>query len=195
MNAPFNLALQEKNNLRVTNHPLSGSIVVAANASFGVSYSSRYRGSSKPGDLVLDPFAGSNMLSLLARSHPTLRRRARHVPTGLDAGRGVGEGLGMHICTGLVFVRDAQPGDVIELRIIDVVPRFCANPGYPGKAFGSNAAAWWDFHYKDLITEPKPREVITVYEVDASGERNLLARHVFHRAAECLRQRGGIGIA
>lgn len=32
---------------------------------------------------------------------------------------------------------------MIELRIIDVTPRPCANPQYPGKAFGSNTAAWW----------------------------------------------------
>src|SRR2546423_3122256 len=87
-------------------------------------------------------------------------------------GRGAGEGLGVHILTGPVYVRGAEEGDVIELRIIDVAPRPCANPKYPGKAFGSNAAAWWGFHYKDLLTEPKPREVITIYEVDATGERN-----------------------
>ena len=87
-------------------------------------------------------------------------------------GRGAGEGFGVHICTGPVFVRGAEPGDVLEVRIIDVEPRPCANPQYKGKAFGSNAAAWWGFHYKDLLTEPKPREVITIYEVDASGERN-----------------------
>ena len=33
-------------------------------------------------------------------------------------------------------------------------------------------AAWWGYHYKDLLTEPKPREVITIYEIDAAGERN-----------------------
>ena len=87
-------------------------------------------------------------------------------------GRGAGEGLGVHICTGPVAVRDAAPGDVLEVRIVDVKPRPCANPRYKGKSFGSNAAAWWGFHYKDLLTEPKPREVITIYEVDASGERN-----------------------
>ena len=87
-------------------------------------------------------------------------------------GRGAGEGLGVHILTGPVYVRGAGEGDVVELRIIDVAPRPCANPKYPGKAFGSNAAAWWGFHYKDLLTEPKPREVITIYEVDATGERN-----------------------
>src|SRR5690349_9956468 len=87
-------------------------------------------------------------------------------------GRGAGEGLGVHICTGPVYVRGAEEGDVIELRIIDVTPRPCANPKFKGKSFGSNAAAWWGFHYKDLLTEPKPREVITIYEVDTSGERN-----------------------
>lgn len=87
-------------------------------------------------------------------------------------GRGAGEGLGVHICTGPVAVRGAEPGDILEVRIIDVKPRPCANPQHRGKSFGSNAAAWWGFHYKDLLTEPKPREVITIYEVDATGERN-----------------------
>jgi acetamidase/formamidase len=58
------------------------------------------------------------------------------------------------------------------VRIIDVKPRPSANPQYAGKTFGSNAAAWWGFHYKELITEPKPREVITIYEIDATGQRN-----------------------
>src|SRR5499425_2880567 len=87
-------------------------------------------------------------------------------------GRGAGEGLGVHICTGPVAVKGAMPGDVLEVRILDVKPRPCANPQYKGKSFGSNAAAWWGFHYKELLTEPKPREVITIYEIDASGQRN-----------------------
>lgn len=87
-------------------------------------------------------------------------------------GRGAGEGLGVHICTGPVAVKGAKPGDVLEVRILDVKPRPCGNPKFPGKSFGSNAAAWWGFHYKDLIEEPKPREVITIYEVDASGEKS-----------------------
>jgi len=84
-------------------------------------------------------------------------------------GRGAGEGLGVHICTGPVAVEGAEPGDILEVRILDVLPRPCANPRYEGKCFGSNAAAWWGFHYNDLLTEPKPREVITIYEIDASG--------------------------
>jgi acetamidase/formamidase len=87
-------------------------------------------------------------------------------------GRGAGEGLGVHICTGPVAVKNAKPGDVLEVRILDVKLRPCMNLNYAGKAFGSNAAAWWGFHYKDLIEEPKPREVITIYEVDATGERD-----------------------
>ena len=93
-------------------------------------------------------------------------------------GRGAGEGQGVHVCTGPVAVRGAEPGDVLEVRILDVRPRPCANPRYTGKSFGSNAAAWWGFQYKDLLTEPRPREVITIYELDASGEQNW-ARAVY----------------
>ena len=87
-------------------------------------------------------------------------------------GRGAGEGFGVHICTGPVHVKGAEPGDILEVRIVDVSPRPCANPAYTGKTFGSNAAAWWGFHYNDLIEEPKKREVITIYELDSSKERN-----------------------
>jgi acetamidase/formamidase/AraC-like DNA-binding protein len=83
-------------------------------------------------------------------------------------GRGSGEGFGVHICTGPVYVRDAEPGDVLEVRILDLLPRLAANARYEGRAFGSNAAAWWGFHYDELLTEPKPREVVTIYEIDCT---------------------------
>jgi acetamidase/formamidase len=94
-------------------------------------------------------------------------------------GRGAGEGFGVHICTGPILVRDAEPGDVLAVRIMDVKPRGCRNPAFAGRAFGSNAAAWWGFQYNDLLTEPKPREVITIYELDATGGRNW-ARAVYN---------------
>jgi acetamidase/formamidase len=78
-----------------------------------------------------------------------------------------------------VAVRGAAPGDVLEVRIVDVQPRPCANPAYPGKTFGSNAAAWWGYHYNDLLTEPRPREVITIYEIDATGGRDW-ARAIYN---------------
>lgn len=87
-------------------------------------------------------------------------------------GRGAGEGFGVHLLTGPVYVCGAEPGDVLEVRILDLKPRPSGNSKYPGKTFGSNAAAWWGYHYNDMIEEPKPREVITIYEIDATGERN-----------------------
>ena len=81
-------------------------------------------------------------------------------------GRGAGEGFGVHLCTGPIAVNGAEPGDVVELRILTVRPRLSTNPRYAGRAFGSNAAAWWGFHYKELLNEPKSREVVTIYEID-----------------------------
>ncbi len=97
----------------------------------------------------------------------------------MDAKNGAGGGQGVHICTGPVFVKGAEPGDILEVRIIDVVPRPSANPKYKGRSFGSNAAANWGFQYGDTLTEPKKREVVTIYEVDATGERNW-ARAVYN---------------
>src|SRR5580765_1638447 len=56
------------------------------------------------------------------------------------AGPGDGGGLGVHVCTGPVLVRGAEPGDILEVRILDVAVRPSANPRYRGLAFGSNAA-------------------------------------------------------
>ena len=108
-----------------------------------------------------------------------VNRRGAGAIDGKLLGRGAGEGFGVHILTGPVFIRGAEPGDFIEVRIMDVKPRPCANPAYPGKSFGSNAAAWWGFHYNDLLTEPKPREVCTIYEIDSSGQQNW-ARAVYN---------------
>jgi acetamidase/formamidase len=87
----------------------------------------------------------------------------------LDAsvvGRGPGEGFGVHICTGPIAIAGAEPGDVVQVRILDIDPRPSRNPRFSGRAFGSNVAAYWGFHYAELITEPKPREVITIYEIE-----------------------------
>ncbi|MCK0207373.1 acetamidase/formamidase family protein [Starkeya koreensis] len=85
-------------------------------------------------------------------------------------GRGAGEGFGVHICTGPIFVHGAEPGDVLEVEILDLKPRPSANPAHAGYAFGSNAAAAWGFHHDDILDEPRKREVITIYRTDAAGE-------------------------
>lgn len=116
------------------------------------------------------------------REGKTIDRRGAGPMDASIYGRGAGEGFGVHLCTGPVAIAGAEPGDVIELRILNVRPRQSANPSYAGKAFGSNAAAWWGFHYKELLTEPKPREVVTVYEIDCeAGARGL--HHTCARAA------------
>src|SRR5580698_7228943 len=115
---------------------------------------------------------GAESVFLWTKDKKGVNRRGAGPVDGKLLGRGAGEGFGVHICTGPVFVRGAEPGDILEVRIMDVKPRPSANPNYPGKAFGSNAAAWWGFHYKELITEPKPRGVVTIYEIDATGQRN-----------------------
>jgi acetamidase/formamidase len=122
---------------------------------------------------------GPESVFLWTKDKKGVNRRGAGPVDGKLLGRGSGEGFGVHICTGPVYIRDAEPGDILEVRIMDVKPRPCANPAYPGKSFGSNAAAWWGFHYKELITEPKPREVVTIYEIDTSGQRNW-ARAVYN---------------
>ena len=83
---------------------------------------------------------------------------------------GPGEGVGVHLMTGPVAIEGAEPGDILEVRVLDVRPRPSCSACYAGRCFGSNASANWGFHYHDLIEEPKPREVVTIYELDTSGE-------------------------
>jgi len=99
-----------------------------------------------------------------------VERRGAGPMDGSIFGRGAGEGFGVHICTGPVHVRGAEPGDVLEVQILDIWPRPCANPAFAGKSFGSNAAAWWGFQYNDLIDPPAKRETITIFETDAQAE-------------------------
>src|ERR1700686_5130989 len=115
---------------------------------------------------------GAESVFLWTKEKKGVNRRGAGTMDASRFGRGAGEGLGVHICTGPVLVRGAEPGDVLEIRILDVKPRPAALAEFAGRAFGSNAAAWWGYHYNDLLTEPKPREVITIYEIDAAGDRS-----------------------
>lgn len=104
-----------------------------------------------------------------AKDQKTINRRGAGP---LDAPVGAGGGEGVHICTGPIRVRGAEAGDILEVRILDMYPRPCGNPKHKHKTFGTNLAANWGFHYHDLIEEPKPREVVTIYEIDATGTRD-----------------------
>ncbi len=62
---------------------------------------------------------------------------------------------GVHIMTGPIWVEDARPGDVLEVRYLAMTPR-CA--------FGSNLAANWGYLYKEF----GEKERVTIYQLDAN---------------------------
>ncbi len=93
-------------------------------------------------------------------------------PLDAPVGAGGGGAQGAHICTGPIYVRDAMPGDVLEVRILDMFPRPCVNPDFRGKAFGSNVAGAWGYQFHDLVEEPKNRETVTIFELDATGRQD-----------------------
>lgn len=105
---------------------------------------------------------------LWTKDQKTMRRRGAGATDGPFT-YGSGEGLGVHLLTGPIAVEGAEPSDILEVRIIDTWPRPSANPAYQGRFFGSNPSANWGFQYKDLIEEPRPREVVTIYELDMEG--------------------------
>ncbi|WP_445682303.1 acetamidase/formamidase family protein [Radicibacter daui] len=104
-----------------------------------------------------------------SKDHKAVDRRGAGPIDASIFGRGAGEGFGVHICTGPIHVKGAEPGDVIEVRIDDIRPRLSGNPAFAGRCFGSNVAAWWGYHYGELLEEPKQRETVTIYEILADA--------------------------
>ena len=64
-------------------------------------------------------------------------------------------GPGVHVMTGPIAVRGAQPGDTLMVRILDMRPRL---------AYGSNCAANWGLLYDEF-----GKERITIYELTEPG--------------------------
>lgn len=90
----------------------------------------------------------------------------------LDAsvfGRGPGEGFGVHICTGPIHVDGAEPGDILEVEILDLRPRPSGNALHSGKAFASNVSAWWGYQYKDMIAGGDLHETVTIFEINVDA--------------------------
>jgi acetamidase/formamidase len=115
-------------------------------------------------DRMVKGDAGAEAIYQWDATRMTMRRRGAG-PTEGPFVIGPGEGLGVHLMTGPVWMEGAEAGDVLEVRILDVKLRPSRNPEFAGRSFGVNAAAWWGYHYHDLITDPKPREVVTIFEV------------------------------
>jgi acetamidase/formamidase/AraC-like DNA-binding protein len=109
--------------------------------------------------------AGAESVFGWSKHHKNVDRRGAGPMDASVFGRGAGEGFGVHICTGPIAVKDAQPGDVLEVRILDIVPRPSRNREFEGRVFGSSVAAWWGYHYNEFLAGPKPREAVTIYEI------------------------------
>ena len=123
--------------------------------------------SDDPARMILGDPGAESVFRWTATDKGVNRRGAGPMDASIY-GRGAGEGFGVHICTGPIAVKDAQPGDVLEVRILDIVPRPSRNPAFAGRVFGSSVAAWWGYHYAEFLAKPSPREVVTIYEIDTS---------------------------
>jgi acetamidase/formamidase/AraC-like DNA-binding protein len=130
-------------------------------------------------DLMIcgDPGAES-VFQWSSQSKSVNRRGAGPIDASIF-GRGAGEGFGVHICTGPIAIKDAQPGDVLEVHIVDIAPRTSQNPKFKGRVFGSNVAAWWGYHYGELLAEPKPREAVTIFEIITGKEPHARALYSY----------------
>jgi acetamidase/formamidase len=65
---------------------------------------------------------------------------------------------GVHIMTGPIFVEDARPGDMLEVRYLQMATRI---------PFGSNLAANWGYLYKEF----GEKERVTIYAIDTNSNQ------------------------
>jgi acetamidase/formamidase len=64
---------------------------------------------------------------------------------------------GVHIMTGPIYIEGARPGDILEVRYLQMTPRL---------AYGSNLAAHWGYLYKEM----GEKERVTIYKIDANSQ-------------------------
>lgn len=65
---------------------------------------------------------------------------------------------GVHIMTGPIYVKNAKPGDILEVRYLQMTPRV---------NYGSNLAANWGYLYKEF----GERERVTIYSIDPNANQ------------------------
>ncbi|MBE7375701.1 acetamidase/formamidase family protein [Pseudomonas lopnurensis] len=99
---------------------------------------------------------------------------------------------GVHIMTGPIWVEGAQPGDMLEVRYLQMTPR---------NRYGANLAANWGYLYKEF----DETERVTIYELDTNAhnakalyaydvkEKYLIPGRVTH-CPECDRQQALNGV-
>ena len=64
---------------------------------------------------------------------------------------------GVHLMTGPIYVKDARPGDMLEVRYLQMTPRH---------RYGSNLAANWGYLYKEF----GEKERVTIYRLDDASQ-------------------------
>lgn len=99
---------------------------------------------------------------------------------------------GVHIMTGPIYLEDARPGDILEVRYLSMVPR-CR--------YGSNLAANWGYLYKEF----GEKERVTIYRINQGGNTaealyaydfpgKYLVPGTITRCPECDRQKALDGV-
>ncbi len=78
---------------------------------------------------------GAESVYRWTREHKAVARRGAGPTAGFV--KGSGEGLGVHLLTGPVAIEGAEPGDILEVRVLDVRPRPSCSPRHAGRCFGS----------------------------------------------------------
>jgi acetamidase/formamidase/AraC-like DNA-binding protein len=120
-------------------------------------------------DLMIQGDAGAESVFGWTAARKNVDRRGAGPLDASVFGRGAGEGFGVHICTGPVAVKGAEPGDVLEVRVLDISPRPSGNPAFAGRVFGSSVSAWWGYQYDDLLADAPLRETVTIFEIDTAA--------------------------
>ena len=116
---------------------------------------------------------GAESVYLWTKDKKGVEPPRRRPVDGKLLGRGAGEGFGVHICTGPVYVRGAEPGDILEVRIIDVKPRPCANPkSCRARRSAATPPRGGASTTRTCSPSRSRARSCTIYEIDASGERN-----------------------
>lgn len=64
---------------------------------------------------------------------------------------------GVHLMTGPIYVEDAKPGDMLEVRYFQMTPRL---------NYGANVAANWGHLFKEM----GEKERVTIYEIDPNHQ-------------------------
>lgn len=66
---------------------------------------------------------------------------------------------GPHLLTGPIYIEDAEPGDMLEVQILDLEPR---------QPYGSNLAAPWGFLFDEQAFNGN--EHVSIYKIDDDGQ-------------------------